>query len=293
MNYAADGEDVLLTGVTDFSLRDTLLCGQCFRWQELAPDVFSGIVDARPMTVEQQADTLRFRRCTVREFERLWMDYFDLSRDYKALKRRFSEDAVLSTAIRFAPGLRVLRQPAWETLCSFIISQNNNIKRIKGIIARLCEQFGQPIHGQGCEPAYSFPDAAVLARLSEQELAPLRAGWRAAYLLDAAKKVTLGTVALDALYTDPIDLARASLRQIKGVGPKVADCVLLYGFARTEAFPLDVWMKRVMERYYPDGLPACATGHPGLAQQYLFHYIRCCEELARPVLKKEKIAAVG
>ncbi len=276
MNRIEHGGDVRCVDVRDFSLRDTLLCGQCFRWEETEPDVFCGVVGDRTLTVLQQGETLVFKDCTLREFDAVLCDYFDLARDYAGIKAALSTDDTLKTAIGYAPGLRVLRQPPWETLCSFIISQNNNIKRIKGIVARLCECFGKPILDKaGNLTAYAFPDADTLARLTEPDLAPLRAGWRAAYLLDAALKVSCGEIALARLYTCPIDEARATLRSIKGVGPKVADCVLLYGFARTEAFPLDVWMKRAMQRYYPDGLPACAQQYPGLAQQYLFHYIRC------------------
>ncbi len=276
MIVSEHGADVRCAGVRDFSLRDTLLCGQCFRWEETAPDVFLGIVGERTLTVLQRDDTLVFKDCTLPEFEAVFRDYFDLARDYGSIKSTLTADAALKTAIDFAPGLRVLRQPPWETLCSFIISQNNNIKRIKGIVARLCECFGNPIlDKEGNLAAYAFPDAHTLAQLAEPDLAPLRAGWRAAYLLDAAQKVSAKEVDLARLYTCPIDEARAALRTIKGVGPKVADCVLLYGFARTEAFPLDVWMKRAMLRYYPDGLPPCADRYPGIAQQYLFHYIRC------------------
>lgn len=267
--------DVVCTGVADFSLGDTLMCGQCFRWEETAPGVFCGVVGQRRFTVMQDGDTLVLKDCTIQEFDSLWRDYFDLSRDYGAIKKALCTDPALKAAIGFAPGLRVLRQPPWEALCSFIISQNNNIGRIKGIVARLCESFGQPIYEDESVVAYSFPEASALAGLSEEDLAPLRAGWRAAYILDAASKVCSGEVDLDRLYTCPIDEARKTLRLIKGVGPKVADCVLLYGFSRTEAFPLDVWMKRAMERYYPDGLPDCAKDYPGIAQQYLFHYIRC------------------
>ncbi len=283
MIVSEHGADVLCAGVRDFSLRDTLLCGQCFRWEETEPDVFFGIVGERTLTVLQRGDTLVFQDSTLPEFEAVFRSYFDLGRDYGAIKAALYTDAALKTAIDFAPGLRVLRQPPWEALCSFILSQNNNIKRIKGIVSQLCECFGKPIlDNAGNLTAYAFPDADTLARLNEPDLAPLRAGWRAAYLLDAAQKVSSGEIDVAELYTCPIDEARETLRSIKGVGPKVADCVLLYGFARTEAFPLDVWMKRAMQRYYPDGLPACAQQYPGLAQQYLFHYIRCGDKDCTP-----------
>ncbi len=275
MIVSPQGADIICTAVRDFSLRDTLLCGQCFRWNETAPNVFTGTVGDKTLTILQEGDTLLLKGCTMQDFDDVWRDYFDLARDYGAIKALMYTDPALQRAIDNAPGLRVLRQPPWETLCSFIISQNNNIGRIKGIVARLCECFGRPItDSRGKATAYSFPDAHTIAALQETDLAPLRAGWRAGYIMDAATKVASGEVPFDRLYHCDIDDARTMLRTIKGVGPKVADCVLLYGFTRTEAFPLDVWMKRAMELYYPNGLPDCAKDYPGIAQQYLFHYIR-------------------
>ena len=147
----------------------------------------------------------------------------------------------------FAPGVRILCQEGFETLISFLFSQNNNVPRIKGIIERLCRSFGDPI-GEGL---YGFPPPERLAALSEEDLAPLRCGWRGAYVLDAACKVASGTVDLKTVAALPIGEARQALQTIKGVGPKVAECVLLYGLGRLEAFPLDVWMKRAMAQIFP------------------------------------------
>ena len=163
----------------------------------------------------------------------------------------------------------------WETLCSFIISQNNNIKRIKGIIERLCRLFGQPIGDSGF---FSFPTPETLAAATAEHLAPLRCGFRARYLIDAAQKVCYGQVRLDAIPSMPMEEARRELMQICGVGPKVADCVLLFGFHRLECCPMDVWMKRVFAVLYPNGLPDCARDFAGIAQQYLFHYARTCPQ---------------
>lgn len=143
--------------------------------------------------------------------------------------------------------MRILRQEGFETLISFLFSQNNNVPRIKGIIERLCCSFGDPI-GEGL---YGFPSPERLAALSEEELAPLRCGWRGAYVLDAARKVASGTVDLKTAASLPMGEARQALQTIKGVGPKVAECVLLYGIGRLEAFPLDVWMKRAMAAIFP------------------------------------------
>jgi len=262
--------EVVVEGLKEFSLRDTLDCGQCFRWNE-AGDGFDGIVEGKYCHASQDGDTLKLSCVTKEEFDSLWSDYFDLERDYDMLKEGFRADVMLAETLRFAPGIRVLRQRPWETLCSYIISQNNNIKRIKGIVARLCENFGEPLaDGHG----YAFPTAERLAELDEEALAPIRCGFRAKYIIDASRKVASGEIELDKLCGMEIDEARRTLMTIKGVGPKVAECTLLYGFGRTECFPIDVWMKRAMAELFPEGLPECALKDAGIAQQYIFHYMR-------------------
>ncbi|SDN59974.1 DNA-3-methyladenine glycosylase family protein [Acetanaerobacterium elongatum] len=271
MEIQVSGKDIVITHLQDFCLRDILCCGQCFVFRELAPDTFFGTAGGRALTVSQSGDTLTLHNTTPTDFEGFWRGYFDLDRDYAAVKRALCCDETLRLAVAYAPGMRVLRQPPWEALCSFILSQNNNIKRIQGIVERLCETFGEALPGGG----YGFPTPQTLASLTVEDLAPLRAGFRAKYILDAAQKVASGEVNLNELYTLDIDDARRSLMRIKGVGIKVADCALLYGASRVEAFPLDVWMKRAMASLFPKGLPDCAVPYAGLAQQYIFHYIRC------------------
>lgn len=170
---------------------------------------------------------------------------------------------------------RVLRQDRWEALCSFIISQNNNIKRIRGIVETLCNTWGEPLPGRRS----SFPGPEVLASLTEEDLQPLRSGFRAKYILDAARKTASGEVDLDHVASLPTEEAAAELCRIRGVGIKVAHCALLYGFHRIECLPVDVWMKRVMSTMYPQGLPEELLPYAGIAQQYLFHYSRSHPEL--------------
>lgn len=166
------------------------------------------------------------------------VDYFDFEKDYCEIKTRLSSDETLKKACEFAGGIRLLKQDSWECLCSFIISQNNN----------------------------------------RESLGYLRSGFRAKYLVDAACKTASGEINLREIKEMPIDDARKALMTIKGVGPKVAECVLLFGMHRCDAFPVDVWIKRVMEKYYPDGLPDCTKKIEGIAQQYLFHYVRNLEK---------------
>jgi len=259
------------THVDDFDLDTIFGCGQCFRWAREADGSYSGVAFSKSLNVRQQGDVLIVKGADGEEFERIWRGYFDLGRDYARIKAELSADPVLRAAIGYAPGIRILRQEPWEALCSFIISQNNNIPRITGIIARLCENFGEKLEG-----GYSFPKPGVLCGLDETDLAPLRSGFRAKYILDAAEKVASGEVELGRLQGLPLEDARAELMKIKGVGPKVADCTLLFGCGRLECFPADVWIKRVLASFYPAGFPQEYLVFGGIAQQYLFHYARCC-----------------
>lgn len=268
MDYKVDGKDILLCQ-EDFDLDDTLDCGQAFRWQKIGTDCYSGYYLNTPLIIscENTAEHFfRLKDTSERDFLDKWYNYLDLSTDYSELKKRFSEDETMSKACSYAGGIRILRQDSWEALSSFIISQNNNIPRIKGIIGRLCEHYG------------SYPSAEMMKEETADSLAFLRSGFRAKYLVDAVGKLNSGELDLNAVSAMPIDEARAALMTIKGVGPKVAQCALLFGMYRIEAFPVDVWVKRVMERWYPNGLPDCVKGYEGIAQQYLFHYIRNLEE---------------
>lgn len=267
---------VELLGVTDFGLAETLDCGQSFRWRQEEDGSFSGVAFGRELRLGWEGDALLLHRVTLEEYDQIWRDYFDLAFDYGALKRELAKiSPAMAEATRYAPGMRLLRQEPWEALCSFIISQNNNIPRIKGIILRMCEQFGEPLPGGG----YAFPTPQAIAGQEPERLQPLRAGFRAKYLLDAARKVAGGEIDLNKTAALPLDEARAELQKIQGIGPKVADCVLLYGMHRLEAFPMDVWMKRAMGVLFPGEPPSLFGKYAGIAQQYLFHYSRMHPEL--------------
>lgn len=249
----------------DLDLDETLDCGQAFRWERLgggADCAYHGFMLNTPLTVSAEKDHFRFHDTDEETFVNVWIPYFDLETDYGEIKERLSQDPALSKACAYAGGIRLLRQDGWEALCSFIISQNNNIPRIKGIIGRLCEQFG------------GFPDFRQMKGVTPEELAPLRAGFRAKYIADCVEKLCGGELSIDEVKRLPVDEARRALMTIKGVGPKVADCALLYGMHRIECVPMDVWMKRVMEQFYSDGFPEFVLPYAGIAQQYLFHYMR-------------------
>lgn len=259
---------ITLKDFGSFDLGLSADCGQAFRWKKDENEVWHGIVGGKYLKAKQTNDEILLFTSSE-DFDTLWKDYFDIETDYTAICQNLSADENLSKAVTCCPGIHILKQEPWEALCSFIISQNNNIPRIKGIIERLCENFGNEIEG-----GFTFPDASTLAKLEPEDLAPLRAGFRAKYIIDAARKVSNGEVDFNKIKNSPIEFGREELQKICGVGAKVAECTLLYGFYKVDAFPIDVWVKRIMAEMYPDGFPECANGVKGIAQQYLFHWRR-------------------
>lgn len=260
-----------------FSPAETLSCGQAFRWRQDPEDpaCWEGVAFGRVLRVRESGGELELS-CPEEEFEALWRGYFDLDTDYPAIRAELSAlSPVLAEAASYAPGIRILRQEPWEALCSFVLSQNNNIRRIEGIVDRFCLLFGEPLEGG----ARAFPRAERVAGLSLEDLAPLRCGYRGAYVLDAARAVASGRVDLERTAREPAAFGREELRKIRGVGPKVAECALLYGFHKTECFPMDVWMKRAMKTLLPGLRPEDLGESAGLAQQYVFHYSRRHPEL--------------
>jgi N-glycosylase/DNA lyase len=254
------------------SLGQTLDCGQCFRWLPAPDGAWEGVARGRFLRLTPQNFGAALR-------EKPWNDYFDLGTDYAALRASFSAlDPVLAEAVRFAPEIRILRQEPWEALCTFILSQCNNIKRIRGMAERLSSAYGEPAEGTARR---SFPAPEVLASAREADLRALGLGFRAPYVLDAARRVASGTLDLSAAARLPLAEARAGLMQIDGVGPKVADCALLYGMHRLDAFPEDVWIRRAMESLFPGRKPEWFGPCAGVAQQYIFHYCRCHPECVR------------
>ena len=261
-----------LDGVQDLVLSQTLDCGQCFRWEAQPDGSFSGQVFGGTAQVRLEQGTLYITDTACRPGAEQaqaarWRRYFDLELDYGKIRASLSRlHPVLKAATDYAPGIRILRQEPWEALCSFILSQNSHIPRIKGMIHRLCALFGEQNGG-----AHTFPRPEALALCTVEDLTPIRSGFRAKYLLDAAQKVAGGQIDLQAVSVMELEQARQVCMQIRGVGPKVADCTLLYGMHRLECFPMDVWMKRAMETLLPGMHPSDFGEYAGIAQQYIFH----------------------
>jgi N-glycosylase/DNA lyase len=216
--------------------------------------------------------------CTKAEFDEIWVKYLSLDTDYALIRKNMAssriDDKNLALAMETGKGIRLLRQNKWETLCSFIISQNNNIPRIKKIISSLCKAGAEISGGSEIE----FPTPETLVKMGVDGLFALKTGFRAGYLYDAATKVAGGEIDLEAVAKMSTDDAVAELCKIRGVGPKVAACALLFGFEKYDCFPIDVWVKRLMTEYYGGLVSGKDFGeYAGLAQQYLFYHRRYIE----------------
>ena len=263
-------ENIILKDFPCLNLERTIFCGQAFRWTKKEDGSFHAVVRDKIIDVTQNENEIIFYNSSDEEIKNIIKSYFDLERDYVKICDGLSADKSFKTAFDEYEGIRILRQDSWEALCSFIISQNNNIPRISGIIDRFCRGFGEKLNDED----YTFPSFEKLKGITAEELAPLRAGFRAKYIADAVQKLYYGEISLEKIQKMPIEEARTELCKIKGVGAKVAECTLLYGFGRMEAFPVDVWVKRIMAEMYPEGLPEFFKGNEGIAQQYLFHWRR-------------------
>lgn len=197
-----------------------------------------------------------------------------MGNDYASIRESLCIDDYMKKASDFGMGIRILRQDKWEALCSFIISQCNNIPRIKKIVETFCSLYGDEIPFDG-KIYYSFPSAEKTASLSLSDLEPLRCGYRAPYILSAAQAVSDGSLDLDALSDAPLDQAVKALRSLNGVGEKVANCAILFSLHKLDAFPIDVWMKKAIKEHYGDGFdPAVLGKYAGIGQQYMFYYQR-------------------
>lgn len=278
MKITKDRNCIILRGVTHFDIHDTFNCGQCFRFGTTAGNAAEGVAYGRFLRIEQpESGTLRIFS-TESEYREIWEHFLALDCDYdtvqESIRRAFGGDSVMERAMEICGGIRILRQEPWETLCSFIISQNNNIPRIKGIIDTLCRRYGKPVdtpHGT----EYAFPSAADVAKAGSEGMAELKTGFRAKYISAAAAAVSDGTFPLESLADLSTEAAVSKLCTLYGVGLKVASCTALFGLGKTDAFPVDVWVKRILEKYYPQGLDVNSLGeYAGVAQQYLFHYER-------------------
>jgi len=262
-----------ITELEDFDPVKIFECGQCFRWRPDESGAYTGVFGKHAARVWNEEDKV-FISTDREKFEAVWRDYFDLDRDYAEVRSAVGIDEYMKNAAEFGKGIRILKQDRWEALCSFIISQCNNIPRIRKIIETMCESFGEPLEFEG-KTLYTFPTAEKISKLSPCDLEPLRCGYRAPYIIDAAQAVAEGKLDLDELASSGFETALKALKTINGVGDKVANCIVLFGLQMLDAFPIDVWMKRALKEHYPEDFSPSVFGeYAGIAQQYMFFYAR-------------------
>ena len=286
MKVSCENNIVTVDGVNDFTLSQILECGQCFHFDKLDEEVYEVVAFGRAVKMEQTDKVLRIYGSSMEDYEGIWKLYLDMDNDYGLIKQSvIKADGALKTAVDEKSGIHILNQDFFETLISFIVSQNKSIPQIEQCVKNISHRFGDEVIGYNGETFYVFPDVQRLHDATEEELRECKVGFRAPYIKNATEAVYSGAVTKEKL--DELDIAQARelLMTIKGVGEKVANCVLLFGLGRREAFPVDVWMKRIMEQMYFDGkdtkkqdIEAFAVNKfgdlGGYAQQYLFDYAR-------------------
>lgn len=261
-----------------FSAKDTLTSGQCFRWTE-REGVLCGTAFGRYVEVKQDGGSVTIFGADAEEYNAVWRKYFDFDRDYQKIREIVTKiEPRLEDAAEYAAGVHILAQDPWEALCSFVISQNNNIPRIRGIIRKLCLNYGEKAlnseYADNDADGRAFPTAEALAQAPEEKFKEFGCGYRASYLAEVSRRVAEGKLDFEYIKKAPIDEARRILLSLRGVGPKVAECALLYGFGRLECFPVDVWIRRALQTEFTGGTALIGSEYAGVAQQYIFEYIR-------------------
>ena len=280
----------ILENATSFEPKHIFECGQCFRWDEQPDGSYTGIVKDNVINVKKVDNSIAFKSLGADNLEKLATDYFDLNRDYEEIKDTLSKiDEYLANSIKYGSGIRILNQDLWETIISFIISANNNIPRIKGIINRISQKYGNEINWEG-RSYYTFPTPENLAKATVEELRGLGLGFRDVRVYETTHKILEKQVDLEKMHEEKdTQKVRDELLSLSGVGPKVADCILLFStLKRFDVFPIDVWVRRVMNELYIknedetkvnkreiERLAKEKYGNlEGLAQQYLFYWKR-------------------
>ena len=283
-------QEYILKNISSFEPKHIFECGQCFRWEKEDDGSYTGIVKNNVINVKKVNNEIIFNSIGADNLEKLVKEYFDLERNYEDIKNTLSKvDIYLENSINYGNGIRILNQDLWETIISFIISANNNIPRIKGIINRISKKYGKEIEWNG-NKYYTFPTVEELAKASVEDLRALGLGFRDVRVYETTRKILNKEVDLKELENEKdTEKVRETLLTLPGVGPKVADCILLFStLKRFEVFPIDVWVRRVMNDLYiknPDEtkvnkreiekLAKEKYGDlAGLAQQYLFYWKR-------------------
>ena len=283
-------QQYILENATSFEPKHIFDCGQCFRWDEEADAGYTGIVKNNVINVKKVDNSVVFKSVGADNLEQLVIDYFDLNRNYEKIKNELSKvDEYLANSINYGNGIRILNQDLWETIISFIISANNNIPRIKGIINRMSQKYGTEIIWNE-KKYYTFPTAENLSKATVEDLRGLGLGFRDVRVYNTTHKILEKQVNLKELHQEKdTQKVRNILLILDGVGPKVADCILLFStLKRFDVFPIDVWVRRVMNELYIKNEDETKVNKKdieklakekygnleGIAQQYLFYWKR-------------------
>ncbi|MDU5261894.1 MAG: DNA glycosylase [Clostridium celatum] len=300
MNYTNIKEkenSVILENVKDFNIKQILECGQCFRWERISDTNYIIVAYRRVIEVVQEGSKVTIFNTTMKDFDEIWKDYFDLNVNYEKVKEELSKDELLRKSVEFGYGIRILNQDPFEMLISFIISARNSIPSIMKTIKKISERWGDKIEYKG-NVYYAFPTPEQLKEVTLEEIKETGASFRSKYIIDTISKVNSAIEAknngtlneelqqfdLEYIKSLPVDECHKALQNFMGVGAKVADCIMLFSMSKHSAFPVDVWIKRAMIHFYlaPDvSLNKIRVfGRDkfgelaGLAQQYLFYYAR-------------------
>lgn len=259
--------------LTHFDIEQICDSGQCFRMNRLDDHKYSVIADDKYLELKQEGDQVTFY-CTKTDYETFWLNYFDLNVDYEEYIDRINpNDYYLKEAAGLGGGVRIVKQDLWEMIVSFLISQQNNIVRIRKCIDNICRKYGEPFLDFNGNIQYSFPTPKALAVLEDDDLKECNFGYRSKYVVRAAKAVCEGTINLDEIARMSHKKAKEKLRTLFGVGEKVADCICLFGLHHLDAFPVDTHIKQAMEEHYKRGFPHRRYhGIQGVLQQYIFYY---------------------
>ena len=279
-------QQYILENCTAFEPKDIFDCGQCFRWNEEENKSYTGIFKNNVLNVKKENEKIIFQGICDGDIKETCEDYFDLKTDYEEIKKKLSKiDIHLKESVEYGKGIRILKQDLWETIISFIISANNNIPRIKGIIDRISQKYGTKIEYNG-KSYYTFPTMESLSKASVEDLRGLGLGFRDKRIYETTKMFIDGQITLQELENENnTKILREKLMQLSGVGGKVADCIMLFSLKKFDVFPVDVWVRRVMNELYiqeedenkvsKEALQVLAKEKykdlAGLAQQYLFY----------------------
>ena len=282
MNVIEKNNQIIIEGISDdFEPQHVFDCGQCFRWIRQEDGSYTGVVQGRVINVKKENDLIIFDNTNKEDFENLWFDYFDLGRDYTKIKNKLRVmDEYLEKATEFGTGIRILQQDGWEML----ISANNRIPMIQRAINNLSERYGKFIGEYKGKKYYAFPTPEELSHVSVEDIRACQTGFRDKYIKSVVDYVTENKEDVLSYRKLSTDECVKELIKFNGVGPKVADCIALFGMQKYDTFPVDVWVKRVMEEFYVEenlSLPKIRKfaldkwgDLAGFAQQYLFYYAR-------------------